>query len=75
MNLTYDIEIDVSGKEHRGKSTLVAYLSKILSGSGVELIVQRADPQIDDKLNMTLDQLREKLVGKKIFLREIHDEL
>jgi hypothetical protein len=75
MNLTYDIEIDVSGKEHRGKTTLIAYRSKVLSGSGVELIVQHADPQIDDKLNMTLDQLREKLSGKKIFLREVHDQI
>jgi CO dehydrogenase nickel-insertion accessory protein CooC1 len=75
MNLTYDIEIDVSGKEHRGKTTLIAYLSKVLSSSGVELIVQRADPQIDDKLNMTLDQLREKLAGKRVFLRELHDRV
>jgi hypothetical protein len=75
MNLTYDIEIDVSGKEHRGKTTLIAYLSKILDSSGAELIVQHADPQIDDKLHMTMDQLREKLAGKRIFLREIHDQI
>jgi CO dehydrogenase nickel-insertion accessory protein CooC1 len=71
MSLNYDIEVEVSGKEHQGKTTLVAYLSKILTEAGAELIVQRADPQIDEKLAMTEAELREKLTGKTIFLREI----
>ena len=71
MSLVYDIEVEVSGKEHQGKTTLVAYLTKVLEEAGAELIVQRADPQIDEKLNLAVDQLREKLAGKKIFLREI----
>jgi hypothetical protein len=71
MSLDYDIEIEVSGREHQGKTNLVAYLSKILADAGVELIVQRADPQIDEKLGLSLDDLRSKLAGKKIFLREV----
>jgi hypothetical protein len=71
MSLDYDIEIEVSGREHQGKTNLVAYLSKILTDAGVELIVQRADPQIDEKLGLSLDDLRSKLAGKKIFLREV----
>jgi CO dehydrogenase nickel-insertion accessory protein CooC1 len=71
MSLDYDIEIQVSGKEHQGKTNLVAYLSKVMADAGVELIVQRADPQIDEKLSLTLDELKSKLAGKKIFLREI----
>jgi len=71
MSLDYDIEVEVSGKEHHGKTTLVAYLAKVLTEAGAELIVQRADPQIDEKLALTLDELKEKLTGKKIFLREI----
>ncbi|HEY2661681.1 MAG TPA: hypothetical protein VGI79_18315 [Caulobacteraceae bacterium] len=70
MSMDYDIEVVISGKEHKGKTTLVAYLSKILSDSGAELIIQRADPQIDEKLNFDLETLKEKLSGKKIFLRE-----
>jgi len=35
------------------------------------LIVQRADAQIDEKLAMTEAELREKLTGKTIFLREV----
>jgi len=70
MSIVYDIEVEVSGKEHMGKTTLVAYLTKILTEAGAELIVQRADPQIDEKLALTVDMLREKLTGKKIFLRE-----
>jgi CO dehydrogenase nickel-insertion accessory protein CooC1 len=71
MSLNYDIEIEVSGKEHQGKTTLIAYLAKILSESGAELVIQRADPQIDEKLNLSVEALKEKLTGKKIFLREI----
>lgn len=75
MSLIYDIEVEVSGKEHQGKTTLVAYLTKVLTDAGAELIVQRADPQIDQKLALSVDQLREKLAGKKIFLREIQTAL
>jgi CO dehydrogenase nickel-insertion accessory protein CooC1 len=71
MSLDYDIEIEVSGREHQGKTNLVAYLSKILTDSGMELIVQRADPQINEKLSLSLDDLKSKLAGKKIFLREV----
>ena len=71
MSLVYDIEIEISGKEHQGKTNLVALLSKVLTEAGIELIVQRADPQIDDKLSLTVDQLKAKLAGKKVFLREV----
>jgi CO dehydrogenase nickel-insertion accessory protein CooC1 len=71
MSLQYDIEVEVSGQEHQGKTTLVAYLAKILTDAGAELIVQRADPQIDEKLLLTEEELANKLAGKKIFLREI----
>jgi len=71
MSLQYDIEVEVSGQEHQGKTTLVAYLAKILTDAGAELIVQRADPQIDEKLQLTEEELARKLAGKKIFLREI----
>ncbi len=75
MPLVYDIEIEVSGKEHTGKTTLVAYLSKLLTDAGVELILQRADPQIDQKLDLSLEELRAKLAGKKVFLREHESSL
>lgn len=75
MPLTYDIEIEVSGDEHQGKTTLIAYLAKLLENSGAEIIIQRADPQIDEKLDASLDQLRAKIVGKKIFIREVQSPL
>jgi hypothetical protein len=71
MSLKYDIEVEVSGQEHQGKTTLVAYLSKILTDAGAHLIVQRADPQIDEKMAMSEETLREKVAGKTIFIREI----
>jgi len=71
MALKYDIEVEISGREHHGKTTLVAYLAKILTDAGAELIVQRADPQIDQKLALTEAELRSKVAGKTIFIREI----
>ncbi len=71
MPIEYDIDVQVSGPEHHGKTTLVAYLSKLLVEAGADLIVQRADNQLDDKLALSTDELREKIAGKKIFLREI----
>lgn len=71
MSLKYDVEIEVSGKEHQGKTTLVAYLAKVLEEVGVDLIVQRADPQIDEKLELSLEAIKAKLAGKTIFLREV----
>ena len=71
MPLEFDIDIQIAGPEHRGKTTLVAYLSKLLTEAGADLIVQKADPQIDEKLALSVEQLREKIAGKKIFLREI----
>jgi CO dehydrogenase nickel-insertion accessory protein CooC1 len=71
MSLEYDIEIEVSGREHQGKTNLVAFLSRVMTDAGMELIVQRADPQIDEKLGLSLDDLKAKLAGKKIFVREI----
>ena len=59
------------GSNGQGKTNLVALLSKVLTEAGIELIVQRADPQIDDKLSLTVDQLKAKLAGKKVFLREV----
>jgi CO dehydrogenase nickel-insertion accessory protein CooC1 len=75
MALNYDVEIEVSGKEHQGKTTLIAYLAKVLEDVGAELIVQRADPQIDEKLEQSIDALKAKLAGKRIFLREIQTSI
>jgi hypothetical protein len=74
MPLKYDVEIDVSGKEQDDRTTIIAYLSKLLTHSEEEVIIQHADPQIDDKLVLQTDELRERLKGKTIFVREImHD--
>jgi CO dehydrogenase nickel-insertion accessory protein CooC1 len=71
MSLKYDVEIEVSGKEHQGKTTLIAYLVKALEEVGVDLIVQRADPQIEEKLELSIEAIKAKLAGKTIFLREV----
>jgi predicted AAA+ superfamily ATPase len=71
MGLDYDIEIRVVGPEHQGKTTLIAYISRLLTEAGADLIVQRADSQFEEKLALSVDELRDKIAGKKIFLREV----
>ena len=71
MHLFYDIDVQVSGEEHQSKTTLVAYLAGVLTEAGVKVIVQKADAQIDQKLELPLATLKEKLAGKTIFLREV----
>jgi len=69
--MEYDIDIQIAGPEHHGKTTLVAYIAKLLTDAGADLIVQRADEQIDEKLALSLEELRNKISGKRILLREI----
>ena len=74
MALKFDIEIDVSGRDQNDRTAVIAYLSKLLSHAEEEVIIQHADPQIDEKLTLTADDLRQQLKGKTIFVREImHD--
>jgi hypothetical protein len=74
MSLKYDIEIDVSGAEQADRAAVVAFLYKLLARAEENVIVQHADPEIDKDLMLDADQLREKLRGKTVFVREImHD--
>ena len=71
MGLKFDVEIEVSGKDQNDRTAVIAYLSKLLNHAEEELIIQHADPQIDDKLALSVDELKGLLQGKTIFVREI----
>ncbi len=74
MSLKYDLEIDVSGAQQEDRTSFIAFLSKLLAPTDENVIIQHADPQIDTKLVMSADDLRERLSGKTISVREImHD--
>jgi hypothetical protein len=74
MALKYDIEIDVSGNDHQDRAAIIAYLSKLLSHSEENVIIQHADPMIDEELVLSARELKAKLTAKTIFIREImHD--
>jgi molybdopterin-guanine dinucleotide biosynthesis protein len=66
----YDVEIEVSGKEHTGKTSVIAAISKHLEELGVKVILQRADPQLDEKLTFD-DKVRERLQSITVFIREM----
>ena len=66
----YDVTIEVSGKEHTGKTSVIAALAKHLESLGVNVILQRIDPQLDAKLALD-DKVLERLKNTTVFIREM----
>jgi molybdopterin-guanine dinucleotide biosynthesis protein len=66
----YDVVIEVSGKEHTGKTSVIAAIATQLESLGVTVILQRIDPQLDEKLAMT-DKVKERLANTTVFIREM----
>lgn len=64
-----DIEVVVNGKEHSGKTSLIALIARALEQHGLDVTLQRIDPQLDDKLENPEDAVQ-RLKGQKIFIRE-----
>ena len=66
-----DLEILVTGADHTGKTSLIALIAHALEEQGLtNVILQRIDPQLDDKLENT-DKARARLKDQKIFIREM----
>jgi hypothetical protein len=70
----YDVVIEVSGKEHTGKTSVIAAIAKHLESLGVDVILQRIDPQLDDKLALD-DAVLARLKGAKVFIRELQTQV
>ena len=66
----YDVTIEVSGKEHTGKTSIIAAISTHLEALGVKVILQRIDPELDEKLTMD-DRVLERLKNTTVFIREM----
>ncbi len=67
----YDVTIEVSGKEHTGKTSVIAAIATQLEAIGVKVILQRIDPQLDEKLAMD-EKVRERLRNTTVFIREMN---
>jgi len=67
----YDVTIEVSGKEHTGKTSVIAAIATQLEAIGVKVILQRIDPQLDEKLSMD-EKVRERLRNTTVFIREMN---
>jgi molybdopterin-guanine dinucleotide biosynthesis protein len=66
----YDVTIEVSGKEHTGKTSVIAAIATQLEALGVTVILQRVDEQLEEKLTMD-DKVRERLKTTTVFIREM----
>ena len=68
---TYDVTIQFSGKMHSGKTSVLALVAEHLKSLGIEVTVQRADPQIDTKLE-NLDSALERAKKCTVHLTEFN---
>jgi hypothetical protein len=66
----FDVIIQVSGKEHTGKTSIIAAIALRLEELGVTVTLQRIDPQLDDKLTMD-DRVLERLKSTNVFIQEM----
>ncbi|HKT53070.1 MAG TPA: hypothetical protein VJP88_01360 [Caulobacteraceae bacterium] len=68
--MMYEVTIEVSGKEHTGKTSIIAAIGSYLESLGAEVTLQRIDPQLDQKL--ILDQaVLDRVKNTKVFIREM----
>ena len=65
------ITIQVSAPEHSGKTSLMVLLYHHLRELGANVILQRADPQIEKKLGLDDDALRERLKSVEVMITEM----
>ncbi len=70
----YDVTIEVSGREHTGKTSVIAAIASQLEQLGVNVILQRIDPQLDEKLTMD-DKVKARLKDITVFIREMQTVL
>lgn len=70
----YDVTIEVSGKEHSGKTSVIAAINAQLESLGVKVILQRIDPQLDEKLALD-DKVKDRLKATTVFIREMQTAL
>jgi len=66
----FDVTIEVSGKEHTGKTSVIAAIATHLESLGVKVILQRIDPQLDEKLSLN-EHVLERLKNTTVFIREM----
>lgn len=64
--------IQISGPEHSKKTTLAEYVARHLLDAGVNVTVQKADPQLEDKQAKSLKELKEALSGVEVFITEMN---
>ena len=70
----YDATIEVSGKEHSGKTSVIAAVAKQLESLGVKVILQRIDPQLDEKLTLN-EHVLDRLKNTTVFIREMQTQI
>jgi septum formation inhibitor-activating ATPase MinD len=66
----YEVTIEVSGKEHTGKTSIIAAIATQLEALGAKVILQRIDPQLDDKLTLS-EPVLERIRNTSVFIREM----
>lgn len=64
-------KVEISGPEHQGKTTLAVLIARLLQDCGAIVTLQRADPQIDEKISKPHAELVERVNGLEILVTEL----
>ena len=65
------IRIQVMAPEHSGKTSLSVLLARHLESLGAAVKLQRADPQLEEKLAKDTETLIERIRGLEITITEM----
>jgi len=65
------VQIQISGPVGSRKTRMAVLIQRYLESLGASVNLQKADPELDEKLEMTDEALAEKLTGVEVFITEM----
>ena len=65
------VQIQITGAEHTSKTRMAVLIARLLEQHGAKVVLQQADPELQDKLQMTDEQLGQKLDDVEILITEM----
>lgn len=67
--MTNIVDIEITGDQHSGKTKLAVLVSRFLEAAGISVVLQKADPEIEEKLGKPQEELLSELAAKGIQVR------
>ena len=65
------VMIQVSGPEHAGKTSIIVAIERLLRKYGADVVVQRIDPQLEDKERKSDGELAKRIKECSVLVMEM----